>query len=502
VTDCSTPLVELRSITKRFGVTVALREANFALASGEIHALLGENGAGKSTLMHLLAGLLRPTSGEMRLAGKPVVFRSPLAAAAAGIAMVHQHFTLAENLTVAENLALARPEAAPFLHPLAPAEEALRLAAEMGWELPADVPVRQLPVGLRQRLEIVKALARRPRILILDEPTAVLTPQETEELFAVLRRLREQGTSIIFISHKLRETLALADRVSVLRRGETVATLPVAEADERALAEWMIGAAPPQPPSERPPVAWDAPAVLCVERLGVRDDRGARAVDGVTLQARAGEILGLAGVDGNGQRELAEAILGLRPAECGRIRHSGFEGPGLHGAGYIPEDRQRQGLALEASVRDNLILELHRLPEYRWGPWLRWRRLDAAAAQLMADYDIRAASPMQAAGSLSGGNQQKIVVARALARQPSFILAVNPTRGLDVGAAEFVHERLRAQRRRGAGVLLISTELEEVLALADRVAVLYSGRIVGEVPPTASPTTLGLLMGGRALNAA
>ena len=502
MTADATPLVRLDRIQKRFGETVALRDVDFELLPGEIHALLGENGAGKSTLMHILSGLFDATSGRLEIEGRPTVFRSPRDAAARGIDMVHQHFMLVENLTVSENLALSLPEQTPFLLPKEPAEAALVLARQLGWELPADAYVWQLPVGMRQRLEIVKALTRRPRVLILDEPTAVLAPNEVDDLFVVLRRLRAEGTSIVFISHKLNEVLALCDRVTVLRHGEVAGVVDVAQTDARHLARMMMGTAPPAASEgDHEPPADEAAAVLEVTELVVRDERGALAVDGLSLQVRAGEILGVAGVDGNGQTELAEAILGLRPLVSGTVSHSGEEGPGLHGAGYIPQDRRRSGLALGGSVRDNLILELHQCPEYRRGPFLRWRALNAVAEEMMERFDIRATGPMQTTAALSGGNQQKIVVARALQRQPAFIVAVNPTRGLDIGATDYVRRGLREQCDRGAGILLISTELDEVTALADRVTVIYEGRLVGEVPPTASRETLGLMMGGKSLDA-
>jgi len=493
------PLVRMHGIGKRFGEVRALEDVAFDLRAGEIHALLGENGAGKSTLMHVLSGLYAPDGGTVEVRGRPVRFRSPRDAARAGIGMVHQHFTLVENFTVAENLALALPGQTPFLLPRRDlAAAALALAERLGWDLPADAPVWQLPVGLQQRLEIVKVLALDPEILIFDEPTAVLAPVELDELFAVLGRLRGEGKALVFISHKLNEVIRLCDRVTVLRRGRNAGSVAVADTDAADLARRMVGAeeAPEvleaAPPSPGRPYG---PEVLTVTDLWVRDRRGLDAVRGLSLRVRAGEMFGVAGVDGNGQQELAEAVVGLTRPRAGEVRVSG--GGGRASFGYVPQDRRRSGIAPGLSVRDNLVLELHQEPAARWGPWLRWGYLNGRAADMLARHDIRASGLEQPVETLSGGNQQKIVLARALEKEPRLLVAVNPTRGLDVTAAAYVHDQLRRQRDRGAAILLISTELDEVTALADRVGVLYEGQFTGVVPPDTPREELGLLMGGR-----
>jgi simple sugar transport system ATP-binding protein len=492
----------MQGIIKRYGETLALDGVDFELRPGEIHALLGENGAGKSTLMHVLSGLTAPETGRIEVRGRPVQFRSTREAAACGIGMVQQHFTLVESFTVAENLALALPRQTPFLLPRRQlAAEALALAGRLGWNLEPDAPVWQLPVGVRQRLEIVKVLAQNPDILIFDEPTAVLAPVELDELFGVLDQLRREGKSLVFISHKLNEVLRLCDRVTVLRRGRNAGSVRTADTDAHDLARRMVGAETPQQLPSVPLTRSTPPGkpVLEVTDLQVRGERGLDAVRRLSLEVHEGEIVGLAGVDGNGQTELAEAILGLRRAQQGSIRIDGVPLPNREQRrrlGYVPQDRKRSGLAPGMSVRDNLVLELHQVPQAAAGPWLRWSYLTQAAAEMLHTYDVRASSLNQAAGTLSGGNQQKIVVARALRKQPRLLVALNPTRGVDVVASAYVHDQLRAQRERGAAILLISTELDEVLALSDRVGVLYEGRLMGMVSPDTPRETLGLLMGG------
>lgn len=500
--------VQMRGIVKQFDATRALSGVEFELLPGEIHALLGENGAGKSTLMHVLSGLYPPDAGTIEVRGEPVRFRSARDVTRASIGMVHQHFTLVENFTVAENLALALPNQTPFFLPRRDlAAEALALAERLGWKLEPNTPVWQLPVGVQQRLEIVKVLAQQPEILIFDEPTAVLAPVELDELFSVLHRLRSEGKSIVFISHKLNEVMRLCDRVTVLRRGENAGTVAVAETSAEDLARRMVGEQAEQElVSENPQAARDrdfivGETVLTIDDLWVRDARGVDALRGVSLEVREGEIVGVAGVDGNGQAELAETILGLcRPAR-GRVefrrRDGARGGPVRSEIGYVPQDRRRAGLVTSMSVRDNLILELHQEPQANWGPWLRWPYLNERAGEMMKAYDVRAADLAQPVSTLSGGNQQKIVIGRALDKQPRLLVALNPTRGVDVGATAYVHEQLEVQRRRGAAILLISTELDEVIRLSDRVAVLYEGRIMGVVPPTTPREQLGLMMGGK-----
>jgi simple sugar transport system ATP-binding protein len=445
-------------------------------------------------------------AGTIEVGGKPARIRSPRDATALGIGMVHQHFTLVENFTVAENLALALPRQTPFRLPRRGlAAEALAIGERLGWKLPAETPVWQLPVGVQQRLEIIKVLAQSPDILIFDEPTAVLAPIEVEDLFRVLERLRDEGKSLVFISHKLDEVMRLCDRVTVLRRGRNAGTVAIGDTGPHDLARRMVGeledvvAAAPAPATVSPPLS-ETP-VLRVSDLRVQDERGVEALRGLSLEVRPGEILGIAGVDGNGQAELAEAVLGLRRVRSGAIEVSGAAA-GLRKQrrtiGYVPQDRRRAGLVPGMTVRDNLILELHQEPQSSRGPWLRWDYLNAEAAVMMKAYDVRASSLEQPAETLSGGNQQKIVIARAIHKQPSLLVALNPTRGVDVGATAYIHEQLRAQRARGAAILLISTELDEVTSLSDRVGVLYEGRMMGIVPPSTPRETLGLMMGGHA----
>lgn len=498
-------------ILKRFDGTLALDGVDFELRRGEIHALLGENGAGKSTLMHVLSGLYSPDGGAIEVEGRPARFRSTADAAQAGIGMVHQHFRLVENLTVAENLALALPERTPFLLPRRGlAAGALEIAERLGWRLDPRAPVWQLPVGMQQRLEIVKVLAQDPQVLIFDEPTAVLAPVELEELFAVLERLRSEGRSLVFISHKLNEVMRLCDRITILRRGRNVGTVSADETDAADLARRMVGddlAAAERLEAAGTRAPTTGPVVLHVEDLRVRDDRRLEAVRGISLEVRSGEILGLAGVDGNGQAELAEAIVGLRGIAGGGVRYAQDEAlvpgpPPRRDLGYIPQDRRRSGVVPGMSVRENLVLELHQEADVsgpvrrRWG-FLDWKTLDARARSMMQTYDVRASGPEQPVETLSGGNQQKIVVARALDKAPELVLALNPSRGVDVAATAYIHSQLRAQRERGAAVLLISTELDEVIALSDRIGVLYEGRLLGPVPPSTSRDVLGLMMGGH-----
>ncbi len=502
----ATLLLEARGITRRFPGVLANDAVDFTLRAGEIHALLGENGAGKTTLMNVFAGLLAPDAGEIRVDGRPVAIRTPGQALALGIAMVHQHFLLIPVFTVAENIVLgAEPSGVLGTLDRAAARARLcELATAYGLAVDPDARVEDLPVGLQQRVEILKALYGAARILILDEPTAVLTPRETADLFAVLRRIAAGGVGIIFITHKLGEVLAVADRITVLRRGRVVATVLPAATDAPRLAALMVGRdvtlAVPRGPA-RP----GAPA-LRVADLRVLDGRGLPAVDGVSFEVRAGEILGLAGVQGNGQTELVEALVGLRPAAGGTVERPGLPpGPAspravlAGGTAHIPEDRQRDGLVLPFSVADNLVLCSYYQP-----PYARWGRLDPAAIARaararMAEYDVRAPSERSPVGQLSGGTQQKVILARELSRPVRLVIANQPTRGLDVGSVEYVHRRLVALRDGGAGVLVVSTELDELLALADRLAVLYRGRIAATLEAAeATPARLGLLMAGGA----
>jgi simple sugar transport system ATP-binding protein len=472
---------------------------------GEVHALLGENGAGKSTLMNVLYGLLQPDEGEVHLRGERVHIGSPREAIGMRIGMVHQHFMLIPVMTVAENVVLATEPRKGVLLDRGEAEDRVRtLADRFGMKIDPRALVEDLSVGEQQRVEIMRALYRDADVLILDEPTAVLTAQETQDLFKVLRLLTAESTSVIFISHKLREVLEIADRVTVLRRGKKIDTVPTEGATEASLAKLMVGREVLFRLEKEESKA--GTPLLEIDDLHVRDDRDLPAVDGLSLQVRAGEIVGVAGVDGNGQSELVEAITGLRQPDSGTIKVDGTDiaGRGVEralrsGVGHIAEDRQRRGLILDFSLAENLALREYKR-ESRWG-MLSPRRMEKAAKPLLEQYDVRGGEPQTLASSLSGGNQQKCVIARELAEDPKITVAAQPTRGLDVGAIEFVHRRLLEQRAEGRGVLLVSLELEEIRALADRVLVIYEGQIVGEFPPEASEEELGVAMTGGTVGA-
>jgi len=505
-----TPALELRGITKRFPGVVANDRIDFDLQPGEVHALLGENGAGKSTLMNVLYGLYRPDEGEILIGGQPVTMHSPKDAIERGIGMVHQHFMLIPVMTVAENIVLGtEPRREGVLLDLSAAEKRVRaLSEQYGLGVDPRARIEDISVGRQQRVEILKALYRGADILILDEPTAVLTPQEATELFGVLRSLTAQGMSIIFISHKLNEVLSISDRITVLRRGKKVETLATSGATEESLARLMVGREVllrvDKPPADT------GETLLEIKDLSVVDDRGLEAVRGVSLDVRAGEIVGIAGVDGNGQTELIDAITGLRRPASGTITVGGRDMTKANarkvldeGMGHIPEDRQARGLVLEFTLTENLALEDYRSPpDSRWG-WLFPRRLLARARRLLREFDVRGGGPSARASALSGGNQQKVVIAREVGRDPRVLVAAQPTRGLDVGAIEYVHKRLITVRDEHKAVLLVSLELEEILSLSDRILVLYEGRLVGEYGPDASEEELGVAMtGGRRKDAA
>ena len=499
-----TPLLELKGITKRFPGVIANDHVDFELVKGEVHALLGENGAGKSTLMNILYGLYHPDEGEVRLDGKHVRIESPRAAIDLGIGMVHQHFMLIPVMTVAENIVLGvEPHSGPFLD-IDGAEKRVRdLSERFGLAVRPEARIESISVGMQQRVEILKALYRGAEILILDEPTAVLTPQEAEELFEIIRSLQAEGKSIVFITHKLGEVLAIADRVTVLRRGRTIETVPREDATEAGLARLMVGREVLLRVDKTPAQPGDP--LLTVEDLRVLDERHLEAVRGVSLEVRAGEIVGIAGVDGNGQTELVEAITGLRRPESGRIvavgediTNEGARDSLEAGVGHIPEDRQRRGLVLDFTLAENIALKDYcEEPDSKWG-WLYPKRIVARAKRLLTEFDVRGGGPQTLASSLSGGNQQKVVVAREVSRDPRILVAAQPTRGLDVGAIEFVHRRLVAERDEGRAILLVSFELDEILSLSDRILVMYEGRVVGEYSPDVSEEELGIAMtGGR-----
>jgi general nucleoside transport system ATP-binding protein len=503
------PLLELRGITKRFPGVVANDHVDFDLAKGEVHALLGENGAGKSTLMNILYGLYHPDEGEIRLNGRQLRIDSPRAAIDTGIGMVHQHFMLIPVMSVAENIVLGvEPHNGPILD-LETAEERVReLSQQFGLAVRPEARIDSISVGMQQRVEILKALYRGAEILILDEPTAVLTPQEAAELFAIVRSLQAEGKSIIFISHKLNEVLEIADRITVLRRGKTVETVPREGATEEGLARLMVGREVLLRVEKKP--AEPGEPLLQVENLRVRDERGLEAVRGVSFEVRAGEIVGIAGVDGNGQTELIEAITGLRRPEAGRIVAGGEEltDEGARecleaGLGHIPEDRQLRGLVLDFTLAENIALhDFREPPDSKWG-WLFPERIVARAKGLLTEFDVRGGGPRTLAAALSGGNQQKVVIAREVSRDPRILVAAQPTRGLDVGAIEFVHRRLVTEQEEGRAILLLSFELDEILSLSDRILVIYEGRIVGEYGRDVSEEELGIAMlGGRGEEAA
>jgi general nucleoside transport system ATP-binding protein len=496
----------MRGITKRFPGVVANDHVDFDLRKGEVHALLGENGAGKSTLMNILYGLYKTDEGEILSRGQKVSFHSAKDAIDRGIGMVHQHFMLIPVMTVAENIVLAtEPTTAGVLLDYDEAVKRVREISErFGLAVNPTARVENISVGQQQRVEILKALYRGAEILILDEPTAVLTPQEAGELFGIIKSLQAEGTSIIFISHKLNEVLEIADRITVLRRGKKIDTVPREGATEAGLAKMMVGREVLLRVEKK--AAEPGDVLLEVSDLHVNDDRGLAAVQDVSFVVRAGEIVGIAGVEGNGQSELIEAITGLRRAEGGQIAvagrvmaHASARKMLDAGVGHIPEDRQRRGLVLEFTIAENIALHDYCYPpDSRWG-WLFPRRLVERARTLIREFDVRGGGPTTRAGALSGGNQQKVVAAREVARDPKVLIAAQPTRGLDVGAIEFLHRRLVEERAEGRAILLVSLELDEVMSLSDRLLVMYEGRVVGEHGADATEEEIGLEMlgGGR-----
>ena len=494
--------LELRGITKRFGALVANDSIDLVVEPGEILALLGENGAGKSTLMNVLYGLYQPDEGEILVDDVAVSFKGPADAMAAGIGMVHQHFMLIPVFTVAENVMLGHEETKPigFLDRRRARRDVADISRRYRLDVPADALVADLPVGVQQRVEILKALSRNAKMLILDEPTAVLTPQETDELIVVMRTLRDAGTSIVFITHKLREVREVADRITVIRRGKVVGSAaPSAPASE--LASMMVGR-PVELTLDKAPASFGDP-ILDVAGVSIVDELGAVLVDDVSFTVRAGEIYAVAGVQGNGQTELTEALVGLRSLSGGSVRIDGKSATELGiddvlglGVGYVPEDRLHDGLVGSFSVAENLVLDLYDTAKFSAGPALKLDAIARNARERVEEFDVRTTSTAATASTLSGGNQQKVVLARELSRPLRLLVVSQPTRGLDVGSMEFVHRRIVAERDRGAAVVLVSTELDEVLGLADRIGVMYRGRLAGEVDPTVSAAEIGLLMAG------
>jgi simple sugar transport system ATP-binding protein len=499
-----TPILELRNITKRFPGVLANDRVSLTLEAGEIHALLGENGAGKSTLMNILYGLYQPDEGEILVRGKPIKVTSPKDAIAAGIGMVHQHFMLVPVLTVTENVMLGDEmlQGGVFLDRKRAAARVREISEQYGLRVDPDAYIKDLAVGLQQRVEIIKLLFRNADILILDEPTAVLTPQEVTELFKIIRTLVDKGKSIIFITHKLKEVMAIADRITVLRLGAVVGGTRPQETSENKLASMMVGREVVLEVQKAP--ATPGEVVLRLIHLEVLDERNSVAVDNVSLEVCAGEVLGIAGVQGNGQTELVEAVTGMRPVLAGKIEIGGHDTTRASprevielGVAHVPEDRQRDGLVLSYPIRDNMVLSTYYLAPFARGVALQDEAIDEAAVQRVQQFDVRTPSIETPAGSLSGGNQQKVIVAREFSRPTKLLVASQPTRGLDVGSIEYIHARIIEKRNNGLAVLLVSSELDEILALADRIAVMYRGKIVATVDAAAATKEyLGLLMAG------
>jgi simple sugar transport system ATP-binding protein len=497
------PVLELRGITKQFPGVLANDDVNLTLEKGEIHALLGENGAGKSTLMNILYGLYKPTKGEIFINGQKVDIFGPTDAIRQGIGMVHQHFMLIPVLTVAENVMLGEEQLRNglFLDRKTVAQRIREISQQYGLQVDPDAYIKDLSVGIQQRVEIIKVLYRHANILILDEPSAVLTPQEVEELFGIIKSLVGQGVSLIFITHKLKEVLAIADRITVIRRGKTVGTTTPAGATPQSLAEMMVGRAVGLTVKKQKAVP--AEPVLTVENLFVRDERGHMAVKGVSFEVKAGEVVGIAGVQGNGQTELVRALTGLNHPDSGHIKIAGRDVSHASpreitelGVAHVPEDRQRDGLVLKFPIKDNMMLNTY-YNTFAKGVVIDEEKVAKVSTQLVKDFDVRTPSIDAAAGTLSGGNQQKVIVAREFSRPIKLLIAAQPTRGLDVGSIEYIHGRIIGKRDEGTAVLVVSTELDEIRALSDRIAVMFEGKVVDILPANrVTKEQLGLLMAG------
>lgn len=496
-------VIEMRDITKVFGGFVANDKINLHLRKGEIHALLGENGAGKSTLMNMLAGLLEPTSGEIAVNGQVVNLDSPSKAASLGIGMVHQHFMLVEAFTVAENIILGSELTKNGVLDIAGASKEIKALSERyGLAVDPSAKVADISVGAQQRVEILKTLYRGADILIFDEPTAVLTPSEIDELMAIMKNLVKEGKSIILITHKLDEIRAVSDRVTVIRRGKSIETVEIAGATNADLAEMMVGRSVSFKTEKQ--ASKPKEVVLSIKDLVVNENRGVPAVKNLSLDVRAGEIVGIAGIDGNGQSELIQAITGLRKVESGSIELKGDSIVGLHprqitelSVGHVPEDRHRDGLILEMMISENIALQTYYKEPHSKNGILNYSNITSYAKKLMEEFDVRAASELVPAAALSGGNQQKAIIAREIDRDPDLLIVSQPTRGLDVGAIEYIHKRLIEERDNGKAVLVVSFELDEILNVSDRIAVTHDGKIQGIVSPeTTNKQELGVLMAG------
>ena len=499
-------VIEMREITKVFGEFVANDKINLELRKGEIHALLGENGAGKSTLMNMLAGLLEPTSGEIVVNGQVVELDSPSKAASLGIGMVHQHFMLVEAFTVAENIILGSELTKNGVLDIARAtREINELSERYGLAVDPSAKVADISVGAQQRVEILKTLYRGADILIFDEPTAVLTPSEIDELMAIMKNLVKEGKSIILITHKLDEIRAVSDRVTVIRRGKSIETVEIAGATNADLAEMMVGRSVSFKTEKQE--AQPKEVILSIKDLVVNENRGVPAVKNLSLDVRAGEIVGIAGIDGNGQSELIQAITGLRKIESGSVELKGQSIVGLHprqitemSVGHVPEDRHRDGLVLEMMISENIALQTYYKEPLSKKGILNYTNIIDYAKKLMQEFDVRAASEIVSASALSGGNQQKAIIAREIDRNPDLLIVSQPTRGLDVGAIEYIHKRLIQERDNGKAVLVVSFELDEILNVSDRIAVIHDGKIQGIVTPeTTNKQELGVLMAGGEL---
>ena len=499
-------VIEMREITKVFGEFVANDKINLELRKGEIHALLGENGAGKSTLMNMLAGLLEPTSGEIVVNGQVVELDSPSKAASLGIGMVHQHFMLVEAFTVAENIILGSELTKNGVLDIARAtREINELSERYGLAVDPSAKVADISVGAQQRVEILKTLYRGADILIFDEPTAVLTPSEIDELMAIMKNLVKEGKSIILITHKLDEIRAVSDRVTVIRRGKSIETVEIAGATNADLAEMMVGRSVSFKTEKQE--AQPKEVILSIKDLVVNENRGVPAVKNLSLDVRAGEIVGIAGIDGNGQSELIQAITGLRKIESGSVELKGQSIVGLHprqitemSVGHVPEDRHRDGLVLEMMISENIALQTYYKEPLSKKGILNYSNIINYAKKLMQEFDVRAASEIVPASALSGGNQQKAIIAREVDRNPDLLIVSQPTRGLDVGAIEYIHKRLIQERDNGKAVLVVSFELDEILNVSDRIAVIHDGKIQGIVTPeTTNKQELGVLMAGGEL---
>ncbi|HGS0364721.1 TPA: ABC transporter ATP-binding protein [Streptococcus pneumoniae] len=496
-------VIEMRDITKVFGGFVANDKINLHLRKGEIHALLGENGAGKSTLMNMLAGLLEPTSGEIAVNGQVVNLDSPSKAASLGIGMVHQHFMLVEAFTVAENIILGSELTKNGVLDIAGASKEIKALSERyGLAVDPSAKVADISVGAQQRVEILKTLYRGADILIFDEPTAVLTPSEIDELMAIMKNLVKEGKSIILITHKLDEIRAVSDRVTVIRRGKSIETVEIAGATNADLAEMMVGRSVSFKTEKQ--ASKPKEVVLSIKDLVVNENRGVPAVKNLSLDVRAGEIVGIAGIDGNGQSELIQAITGLRKVESGSIELKGDSIVGLHprqitelSVGHVPEDRHRDGLILEMMISENIALQTYYKEPHSKNGILNYSNITSYAKKLMEEFDVRAASELVPAAALSGGNQQKAIIAREIDRDPDLLIVSQSTRGLDVGAIEYIHKRLIEERDNGKAVLVVSFELDEILNVSDRIAVIHDGKIQGIVSPeTTNKQGLGVLMAG------